>query len=276
MCSNDITFIYVVAGDNSHYDNLKTSIRSVKRIYPDSNIIIGDFDKKIESDFTNNLKIIDLSSIAFDRTKVFKHIIWQYKYYVCQYTQTKYNLYLDSDTVLVNSLENLINESQGKFLIAKHFWVENVKKFKQVAEREDITISYLDKLNLSDDMDFCAGGVFYFENNKKCLEILKETFDIHDNIYKDKDYILGIYDESILNSVLQRRLDSVIYYNGSINHCSMIDMPLELLNNKLYGKNIFDSEFKPITCLHCDKHRRDPSEPYSEPIKSIIRDLFEI
>jgi hypothetical protein len=125
-------------------------------------------------------------------------------------------------------------------------------------------------------MDFCAAGVFFFEKNLNNLNILKETFDIHESIYKDKDYILGIYDETILNSILQKNLDSVIYYNGSINHCSMVDMPLIYENGILLGKNIFDSEYKPITCLHCDKSRRDPSSPYGDPIKSIIKNLFEI
>jgi len=276
MSSNDISFIYVVAGENSHYENLKTSIKSVRRIYPNSNIIVGDFDKKLDENFTQNLKIIDLSHVYIDRKKTFKHIIWQYKYFICQFTETKYNLYLDSDTVLVNKLDNLIEDSQGKFLIAKHFWVENVKKFKQIAEKESSTYLFLEKLNLVDDMDFCAAGVFFFEKNEKCFEILNKTFNIHENIYNNRDYIKGIYDETILNSVLQKELENVVYYNGSINHCSMVEMPMIFSNNTLYGKNIFDKEYKPITCLHCDKHRRDPSLPYDEPIKSMIRNLFEL
>jgi hypothetical protein len=276
MSSNDISFIYVVAGENSHYENLKTSIKSVRRIYPNSNIIVGDFDKKLDENFTQNLKIIDLSHIYIDRKKTFKHIIWQYKYFICQFTETKYNLYLDSDTVLVNKLDNLIEDSQGKFLIAKHFWVENVKKFKEIAEKESSTYLFLEKLNLVDDMDFCAAGVFFFEKNEKCFEILNKTFNIHENIYNNRDYIKGIYDETILNSVLQKELENVVYYNGSINHCSMVEMPMIFSNNTLYGKNIFDKEYKPITCLHCDKHRRDPSLPYDEPIKSMIRNLFEL
>lgn len=276
MCSNNITFIYVVAGDNSHYDNLKTSINSVKKIYPDSKILIGDFDNKFDCNYCSNIDLIDLSNVNIDRTKTFKHVIWQYKYYLSQLTNTKYNLYLDTDTVLVNRLENLIDESSGKFTIAKHFWVENVRKFKQVAERQSDTFEYLKELCLEDDMDFCAAGVFFFEKNETNLNILKETFDIHESIYKDRDYILGIYDETILNSVLQKNINSVIYYNGSINHCSMVDMPLIYEDGILKGKNIFDLEYKPITCLHCDKSRRDPSSPYTEPIKSIIRNLFEI
>jgi hypothetical protein len=276
MYSNNITFIYVVAGNNSHYDNLKTSINSVKKIYPDSKILVGDFDNKFDSNYSSNIELIDLSSVNIDRSKTFKHRIWQYKYYLSQLTNTKYNLYLDTDTVLVNELDNLINESFGKFTIAKHFWVENVRKFKQVAEKQSDTFEFLKKLGLEDDMDFCAAGVFFFEKNEINLNILKETFDIHELIYEDREYILGIYDEPILNSVLQKNIDSVIYYNGSINHCSMIDMPLTYENEYLMGKNIFDSEYKPITCLHCDKSRRDPSKPYDEPIRTIIKNLFEI
>lgn len=274
--SNNITFIYVVAGDNTHYDNLKTSINSVKKIYPDSKILIGDFDNKFDINYSSNIELVDLSSVVINRKKIFKHIIWQYKYYLSQLTTTKYNLYLDTDTVLVNKLDNLIDESFGKFIIAKHFWVENVKKFKLIAEKQSNTFEFLERLGLKDDMDFCAAGVFFFEKNENNLNILKETFDIHKSIYKNRDYILGIYDETILNSVLQKNIDSVIYYNGSINHCSMLDMPLIYENGILLGRNIFDPVYKPITCLHCDKSRRNPSLPYYEPIKSIISDLFEI
>lgn len=277
MYSNDeITFIYVVAGSDTHYDNLKTSINSVRKIYPNSKILIGDFDSKFNENFSNDIKIIDLSHVKFNRDKIFKHIIWQYKYYVSQLTETKYNLYMDTDTVLVNKIDNLIEDSFGKFLIAKHFWVEDVITFKNVAETEEKTFYFLEKLELVDDMDFCAAGVFFFEKNINNLKILEDTFEIHNMIYQNNDYIKGVYDETILNSVLQKNINSVIYYNGSINHCSMVGMPLIYEDNILKGKNIFDDEFKPVTCLHCDKSRRDPSSPYVDPIKKIIKNLFEI
>lgn len=273
MYENDITFIYVVAGHDNHYSNLKTSINSVRKIYKKSKILIGDFDNKVKLD-SNDIEVIDLSFVNIDRTKIFKHIIWQYKYYVSQLTKTKYNLYLDTDTVLVNKIDNLIEDSNGRFTIAKHFWVENVLKFKSVAEWQKETNLFIENLDLKDEMDFCAAGVFFFEKNEKNIKILKDTFNIHQEIYKDIDYVRGIYDETILNSVLQKNIDFVLYYNGSINHCSMVDMPIIFDGEKLLGKNLFDSEYKPITCLHCDKYRRDPSAPYSEPIKSIIRNLF--
>jgi hypothetical protein len=275
MYSNNITFIYVVAGDDNHYNNLKTSINSVRKIYPDAKILIGDFDSKVKLQNEINIEIVDLSNVNFNRNKTFKHIIWQYKYYVAQMTKTKYNLYLDTDTVLVNEIDNLIEDSCGKFLIAKHFWVENMSKFKTTVERQLETEEYIKFLELKDNMDFCAAGVFFFENNSKNIKILKETFELHNEIYQNKDYILGIYDETILNSVLQKNINDVIYYNGAINHCSMVNMPLIYQNGKLYGKNPFDSEFKQITCLHCDKHRRDPSNGYSNEIKKIIDSLFK-
>jgi hypothetical protein len=276
MYSNEITFIYVVAGNDSHYDNLSTSINSVKKIYPEAKILIGDFDNKLTEKKYENSKIIDLSYVNIDKTKIFKHIIWQYKYFVAQKTDTKYNLYLDTDTVLANNLDNLIEDSKGKFLIAKHFWVENVNKFKNKVESQDETIAYIEKLGLENSMDFCAAGVFFFEKNENNLKILKDTFDLHNEIYDNIPYIKGIYDEPILNSILQKNLENVIYYNGALNHCSMIEMPIKLENNILYGKNIFDHEFKKITCLHCDKSRRDPTIGYNNDIKLIIKNLFKI
>lgn len=276
MLSNDITFIYIVGGDDSHYDNLKTSIQSVRKIYPNSYILIGDMDSKfIESPY-ENIEVIKLNDVKIDKNKVFKHIIWKYKYYVSQMTKTKYNLYLDTDTVLVNNLDNLIIDSCGKFTIAKHFWIPTVKDFKIKCLKNESGHEISEKLGLNDTMDFCAAGVFFFEKNQTNTQILKETFELHDEIYSDSEYIEGIYDEPLLNSVLQKNLENVIYYNGSLNHCSMIDMPLEYVNGKLLGKNPFDPEFKPVTCLHCDKSRRDPSRGYSQDIQEIIKSLFLI
>ena len=271
--NKDICFIYVVGGDDTHYNNLIMSIKSIKKIYPYSNILIGDFDSKFKSDDILT-KVIDLSHVKFNKNKTYKHIIWQYKYYIAKLSDYKYNLYLDTDTVLVNSLDNIIKDSCGKFLISKHFWIPNIKSFKQKAETCSDTFLYLSKLNLIDNMDFCAAGVFFFEKNDINLSILDKTFNLHQEIYKDKEYILGIYDETILNSVLQENIDNVIYYNGSLNHCCMKNMPMILENNILCGKNDFDIEYKPITCLHCDPFRRDPTNGYEEPIKTLIYNLF--
>jgi hypothetical protein len=78
MYSNNITFIYVVAGDDNHYNNLKTSINSVRKIYPDAKILIGDFDSKVKLQNEINIEIVDLSNVNFNRIKTFKHIICTY------------------------------------------------------------------------------------------------------------------------------------------------------------------------------------------------------
>jgi hypothetical protein len=274
LLSKDVCFIYVVGGDDRHYLNLNNSIKTVRSIYPDANILIGDFDSKIKPQDLH-AEVIDLSHIKIDKNKTYKHIIWQYKYYVSQMTKSRYNLYLDTDTVLVNNLNNLIQDSSGKFLIAKHFWIPDIKSFKSKAETGEETSLYLKRLGLTDDSaDFCAAGVFFFEKTKANISILKDTFKIHQEIYANQDYILGIYDEPILNSVLQKNINNVIYYNGSINHCCMQNMPIALKDGVLCGKNDFDNDYKPITCLHCDPYRRDPTNGFTEPIKSLIFNLF--
>jgi hypothetical protein len=270
----DITFIYIVGGDEKHYLNLKRSIKSVKNIYPECNILVGDFNNQIDSSIVENLKVINLSNVNLDKSKTYKHIIWQYKYYISMFTSSRYNLYLDTDTVLVNPLDDLIYEAGSKFTIAQHFWVPTVKDFKQKAESNYETFLYLDFLGLKDEMKFCAAGVFFFEKNDTNLKIIKNTFDLHSDIYNNKNYILGVYDEPILNSVLQKNIKDIIYYNGSLNHCSMKDMPLELKGNTIYGKNNFDEDYKKVICLHCDFFRRDPSVDFQDPIKSLIFNLF--
>jgi hypothetical protein len=273
--NNDLCFIYVVGGNDSHYRNLQTSISSVRKIYPFAKILVGDFDLKFRSD-NHFIEVIDLSKIVFDKNKTYKHIVWQYKYYVAQLSSCKYNLYLDTDTVLVNNLNNLIEDSGGKFTIAKHFWIPTVSDFFNKAETEEKTFEILKEIGLDNNMDFCAAGVFFFESNNINLLILKDTFELHNKIYNNQDYILGVYDEPILNSVLQKNINHVVYYNGALNHCSMVNMPMIVKNDTLYGKNSFDIEYKPITCLHCDQSRRDPSSPYTGSQKEIILKLFNI
>lgn len=270
----DLTFIYVVGGNDSHYNNLKISVKSVKSIYPEAKILVGDFNNKIESSDSNNLTVFDLSNVKFDKSKTYKHIIWQYKFHACLLTDTKYNLYLDTDTVLANPINHLIDDAGDKFTLAQHFWVPTIKDFKQKCCPSS-SIQHVEKLNLKDHMKFGAAGVFYFTNTQKNFNILKNVFDKHNDIYHNQDYIEGIYDEPILNSILHKAGDdSVLFYNGSLNHCSMKEMPLKLENNILVGCNPYDHEFKPITCLHCDVSRRDPSGPFSGDTKQAIKQLF--
>ena len=276
MSLSDIGFYFVVAGEDSHYRNLKISIDSIRRIYPHSKITVGDFDNKLELNYTNNLIIHKLDYVKYDRTKIYKHIIWQYKYYICLLGDTRYNLYLDSDTVLVNNLDNFIINNENKFAIAKHFFVPTIKDFKNKCSLDKEAHNYLKLIGLEDDMDFCAAGVFFFERNKITNSILQKTFELHENIYSNIDYIHGIYDEPILNSILQKNKEFVHYVNGSLNHCSMIDMPLKIDNGIIYGKNTFDEMYEPVICLHCDVSRRDPSQPFSGLLKTKIRELFKI
>lgn len=276
MLSDNINFYYVVGGNDSHYKNLKLSIDTIRNLYPESKIIIGDFDYKFDKNYSSNLEVFDLRFVKIDKSKIYKHIIWQYKYFITQFDNSKYNLYLDTDTVLVNKLDNLIQNYQNKFLIAKHFYVPSIKDFKNKINLNSVGLGLLDEMLLKDEMDFCAAGVFFFEKNQNTFNILKETFNLHQEIYKNVDYIEGIYDEPILNSILQNNLNHISYVNGALNHCCMMDMPLKIKDGILYGKNNFDLEYEPITCLHCDISRRDPSAPFDGNLKYKIKEYFKI
>lgn len=276
MSLNNIGFYYVVGGDDSHYKNLKISIDSVRKLYPSAQITVGDFDGKLEPDYTNDLIIHKLDFVKYDKSKIYKHIIWQYKYYICLLGNTRYNLYLDSDTVLANNLDEIIINNKNKFAVAKHFFVPTIRDFKLKCNLNDVANDYLNLMGLKDEMDFCAAGVFFFDRNPITISILQKTFELHNSIYSNIEYIHGIYDEPILNSILQKNKDFVQYVNGSLNHCSMIDMPLKIIDDKLYGKNNFDKNYEPVICLHCDISRRDPSQPFEEPLKTKIKNLFKL
>jgi len=51
-------------------------------------------------------------------------------------------------------------------------------------------------------------------------------------------------------------------------------MPLKLENKKLYGKNPFEEDWAPVTFLHCDTFRRDPTANYSGTLKLKIKEVF--
>jgi hypothetical protein len=280
---NEVTFIFTVGGHEGHYQNMTRCIETIEQNYPDAKFLILEFGDSldIKNDRFTIVKFKNL--IDFSSGKKVGYLIWKHKYLGALMINTKYGVYVDTDTVLANDTIPLILQNlDGGIGVSLHFWTPTISHYEAFATTRETYFEFLNlknKLQLQDDTHFFAGGVFLFEKNSRTIdvfcEILKMYYDYYGN---DKEYVKSITDELFLAAVLNKNKDLVRYCNGALNHCSMGDefMPMIEENNFLFGRNPFDSDFAPITFLHCDTNRRDPSEMYSGTIKQIIRKKFKL
>jgi hypothetical protein len=278
---NDVTFIFTVGGQSCHYDNMERCIRSIEKKYSNSKFLILEFGNRLKT--SENKKVVNLENVInFEAGKKVGFIIWKHKYVGALMIETKYGVYVDTDTVLLNdTLPDIINNIDGGFVVTPHFWVPNIQHYQHKAtDRSSIDefIKIKSMLRLEDQDLFFAGGVFVFENNENTRSILKEVLRMYDEYYTGKDYVKSITDELFLAAALNKRPELIRLCGGALNHCSMGDenMPMIEKDGILYGKNSFESMWQPITFLHCDISRRDPSEKYNGQIRDTIRKAFEM
>jgi hypothetical protein len=132
-------------------------------------------------------------------------------------------------------------------------------------------------LSLEDSDPFYAGGLFAFENTEDVKKVFKRTLEFNDRFYSTRDgYVKSITDELFFAAALKESTGIIRQMGGGFNHCSMGDdhMPLTLFGEELYGKNPYETIFTPVTALHCDIARRDPSTAYVGKLKDKVRSTF--
>jgi len=262
------TFFYVVGGNDCYYNQLAKSIRSLKRLKCDFNIKILDFNKKLSSE--KNIEIVNSNKKVNQ-----KHIFWQYKYFITQQLDTEYGIYLDCDTIICKDrVEEIFDQLDYKFGVVQHFYLNNFNKFLNAfpfKTSEDFINKHF--INLEDK--FYTGGVFLFKNNANSFNILKNTFEMHNEYYSEnKFYIEGLYDETFLSTVLRKF--NHLNLNGAINHCCANHMPLKLKENKLVGKNPFDALYEDIFVLHGYSDRQVLGLDFSGDLKQKIQAMWDI
>jgi hypothetical protein len=120
--------------------------------------------------------------------------------------------------------------------------------------------------------------VFFFENNQETRAVFQEVLRMYDEYYSGKDYVKSITDELFLAAALALKPQLIRIFGGALNHCSMGDenMPLTSHQGCLYGRNSFENQWEPVTFLHCDTSRRDPSERYDGTVRDLVRECFEL
>lgn len=279
---NKVTFYFVVGGGDHHYDNMERCIKSLnERLNFKFKISVLEIGNKLSSH--DNVTIFnepDIIKIESGKKVGFK--FWEQKYKIHKYVDTEYAIYLDTDMVLVNNnIPEIIDSIDDKFGVTQHFWVPTINDYEKnavPAQNMSDFINVKNKLGLKNHFPFFAGGVFAFKVTDENINILKSVSDIYEDIYSsDSTYIQGITDELFFSHVLVKNKKLYIL-NGALNHCCMGDdfMPLGENNNILYGKNKFDYDMEPITFFHCDPSRRNPSENYTEPCKTLINQAWFI
>jgi hypothetical protein len=274
----DLNVFYIVCGDNRHYLNLQRSLKSLSRITSfNKKISIFDMSVKVPAlKLTDEISVIPMKDV--DKTGFYHHRIWRAKYEAALSfpEDNELYLYVDTDVVLVNDnlleISNKIGENIG---VTRHFWVPSFYQFiNSVSKDKDLIEKSLKELGIKNNLPFVAGGIFLFRNNAKNRAILTRVLELYDEFYTpSKEYVNFITDETFLSIVLNE-FNNNSFLNGAFNHCSMLDMPLSLIENNLYGRNPFDDKFEKVTAFHCDCTRRDPSLQYTGELKDKVREAF--
>jgi len=280
---DDLTIIYTVGGNDNHYENMEKCIKSIRKHGIDPHFLILEFGNKLKSSIEEKIEVINLTdAVNFSLGKKVGYQIWKFKYVGCLAIKTKYGIYVDTDTVLLNNtIPGIIDKINGGFGVTQHFWVPNIEYYQKRATDTSTIQEFIkikNRLGLKDQDLFFAGGVFAFENNDNVKNMLQDVLRMYDDYYEGKDYVKSITDELFLAAALNRKPELIRLYGGALNHCSMGDenMPMTEHEGILYGRNSFETMWQPITFLHCDISRRDPSEKYSGQIKDAIRTAFEM
>jgi len=279
--SSDITLFYTVGGYDVHYDNMLRSIQSIKDRGLKCKFMVLEFGNKLKS--TEDMQVLDYSdAIDFNSGKV-GYLIWKHKYIGALQITTKYGMYVDSDTVMAyNNIPEILEKLEDGIAVTQHFWVPNISQYQSKACPQDFLNEFLkvkSMLNLTDDVPFFAGGAFIFKNTEENKIVFERVLEWYNQYYTEgKGYVRSITDELFLAAALNEYKGKILQLGGGFNHCSMGDnyMPMVLKDGKLYGRNPYEDFWSPITILHCDISRRDPSQEYSGEMKKIIRERFHL
>jgi len=253
-----VTFAYIVGGQDKFYKMLECSILSIKRnIKSNYKILILDNGKKLPSNYMGT-KVVHL-----DVPKKL-HMIWSSRYLLYKYAETDYVLYLDVDTVVINDkIEQLIQESDDKFYVCKHWWIPT---FGQAVKE----LKPLTNVSIPDKADYFASGVFLF-HSKKHKYIFEEYQNVLNECYQETDtFKKGVTDEYMLANTLYRTKGYKLCH-GSLNHaCNPSYMPMEFKENTIWGKNPFEEHMEKVCCLHCDITLRNPTMRLSDDMKKFV------
>jgi hypothetical protein len=246
-----LSFGFIVGGDDKYYKNLSRACESLERIEQEHEIVILDMDNRLESD-DPNIKVVNVDADSIrneDSRNWFQPHIWAQRYNVFKHVETEYCIYLDTDTVIVNDrVDELIEESDDKFLIAQHWWVPTLEDY---LKNVNVDPTGLDKYlpNPLSSYDYAASGAFLFQKDKHD-KLFERYMEIFEDIFSDGGLHNGVTDEFILCLALNE-IGGYKFTNGAFNHCAAADQQdMKLVDGIWYGKNPREDEWEKVFVFH--------------------------
>lgn len=266
-----VTFGYIVAGDDKYYINLLRSLKSLEeRVKCPYEVLIIDMDNKFYSN-EHNIKIINDTTEKIknldDPRNWFQPHVWAKRYELYKYLETEYCFYLDVDTVLINDrTEELIEESDNKFMLAQHWWVSTLQSFLDNVKPD---ISRVKSFFPEDCQTYFYGASGAFLFKKDCHNhIFKKFQQIYKSVFSSECDSKNVTDELIL-CLSFNQFNDWKFTNGAFNHTAYPKtMPLKRENNLWMGKNPYEKKYEPVFVFHSSyEHVHTLTSEYLEEIK---------
>tara|TARA_Y100001970_G_scaffold282917_1_gene396921 strand:+ start:7316 stop:8179 length:864 start_codon:yes stop_codon:yes gene_type:complete len=275
----EVTFIFTVGGGDEHYENMDRCIESIRENFGNANFLIVEFGNKLKTK-RGSYRVISLPDVIdFNSGKKVGYIIWKHKYFAALKVRTKYGIYVDTDTVMVDPrpIKKILPNLGGGIAVTQHFWVPTIEHYENKATNPETSHLFQEAkalCGLEKSHPFFAGGVFMFERNKKTKAVFQKVLEYYDSFYTgDRDYVKSITDELFLAGALMQDPSVIRTLSGAVNHCCMGDdhMPLTLHEGDLWGRNPWENNWTRVSFFHCNVARRDPTECYDGELKEAVK-----
>lgn len=270
-----VTFGYIVGGDDKYYTNLIRSLKALEeRVNQAYEVVIIDMDNRFYSD-EPNIKIVkgDANQINGEGRNWLQPHIWSKRYELYKHIETDYCFYMDVDTVLINDrVDELIEESENNFMLAQHWWVPTLDDYLTNVKVDLRKVNpYLPPSEIN--YFYGASGCFLFKKDAH-NHIFKKFNGIYTDIHGDGSAPLNVTDELIL-CLSFNSFDDWKFTNGAFNHTAADSlMPLKKENGIWMGKNLYETEFKPVFVFHSsyeNVHTLNQYSPkYIDEIKQVM------
>jgi len=246
-----LSFGFIVGGDDKYYTNLMRACESLERIEQDHEIVILDMDDRLDID-DPKVKIVKANADAIrneDNRNWFQPHIWAERYNVFKHVETDYCIYLDTDCVIVNDrVDQLIEEAEDDFLIARHWWVPTLGDYLRNVEVDHTGLGKYFPQDLG-TYDYAASGAFLFQKGKHD-KLFERYMEIFNDVFGDRGLHNGVTDELVL-CLAMNEVGGYKFTNGAFNHCAAADQQdLKLVDGVWYGKNPQEDEYEKVFAFH--------------------------
>lgn len=275
----DITFYTIIGGGKNFRDSASLGVDAIIRKIPNAKIKVFDFDNIFEHE---HAETVDCRNQIDNTKKNVGYLYWRQKYIKGLELDSEYGVYWDCDTVLINNYFDEIFEGlNGKIGSAQHWWTPSFGHFYNMAVPENARKPFaetLQKLGVTPQVPYFAGGVFMFKNDNKTRSLFETVVNEYDKFNDIHDGKIDCVTDEYFFSAICR--DHLVDLGGSVNVCpkgNNISTDLVVEDGELLGKNCYDDEYQPVIFIHCNLHKGDPLDNnYPKEVKEIIREHYKL